>query len=104
MIAFFKKSFYNFKKGEEVLYASSVFGKDKTSLVSIDLRTKEVKTLYESERADVVLCDNGSETRNPQVPISCDPKTYEPQFVEVNYLKAKKFPLTKNISENLSIF
>ena len=96
-------SFYNFKKGEEVLYASSVFGKDKTSLVSIDLRTKEVKTLYESERADVVLCDNGSETRNPQVPISCDPKTYEPQFVEVNYLKAKKFPLTKNISENLSI-
>ncbi len=81
---------YHLKKGENVLYASLPLGKDKASLVSVNIDTKEIKTLCDSDEADVTLS-------------SCDPKNFEPQLAEVNYLRKKDIPLSNKISENLNI-
>ncbi|MCR4623850.1 MAG: S9 family peptidase [Alphaproteobacteria bacterium] len=81
---------YHLKKGENLLYASLSMGKDKGSLVSINIDTKEIKTLCDSDESDVYLS-------------SCDPKTFEPQLAEVNYLRKKDVPLSDKISENLNI-
>lgn len=82
--------FMHFKKNSDILYASCPLGKDKAALISINIKTKEVKTLFESDESDVQLA-------------SCDPKTFEPQLVHVNYLRKKDFPLTKTLSRNLAI-
>ena len=95
--------FSHFKKGEDILYGSSTLNKDKASLVAFDLKTKKMKVLFESEQADVSLTGPNFETRDPCLPVACDPQTFEPQVVEVNYLKSRKFPLTKEMSQNLSI-
>ena len=81
---------YHLKKGENLLYASLPMGKDKGSLVSINIDTREIKTLCDSDESDVYLS-------------SCDPKTLEPQLAEVNYLRKKDIPLSDKISENLNI-
>ena len=81
---------YHLKKGENILYASLPMGKDKASLVSINIDTKEVKTLCDSDEADVYLS-------------SCDPKNFEPQLATVNYLRKKDIPVNINISANLSL-
>lgn len=81
---------YHLKKGENLLYASLSMGKDKGSLVSINIDTKEIKTLCDSDESDVYLS-------------SCDPKNFEPQLAEVNYLRKKDVPLSEKISENLNI-
>ena len=78
------------KKGENILYASLPMGKDKASLVSINIDTKEIKTLCDSDEADVYLS-------------SYDPKNFEPQLATVNYLRKKDIPLTDKISESLSV-
>ena len=46
---------YHLKKGENTLYASLPMGKDKASLVSINIDTKEIKILCNSDEADVYL-------------------------------------------------
>jgi len=81
---------YHLKKGENILYASLPMGKDKASLVSVNIDTKEIKTLCNSNEADVSLS-------------SCDPKSFEPQLAAVNYLRKKDIPLSDKISENLDI-
>lgn len=81
---------YHLKKGENILYASLPMGKDKASLVSLNIDTKEIKILCNSDEADVYLS-------------SCDPKNFEPQLATVNYLRKKDIPVNTNISENLSI-
>ncbi|MBO4406036.1 MAG: S9 family peptidase [Alphaproteobacteria bacterium] len=81
---------YHLKKGENILYASLPLGKDKASLVSINIDTKEIKTLCDSEEADVSLS-------------SCNPKNFEPQLAEVNYLRKKDIPLSGELSDNLNI-
>lgn len=83
-------SVYHLKKDSNILYASYPLGKDKSALIEIDLKAKKVRTLLESDTADVVLS-------------SCDPKTFEPQLAEVNYLRKKDFALTDAISDNLNI-
>ncbi|MBR1734904.1 MAG: S9 family peptidase [Alphaproteobacteria bacterium] len=82
--------FYHMKKDEDILYASYPMGKDKASLIAIDLQTKKVTTLFESDLADVRLG-------------SCDPKTCEPQIATVNYLRKQNIPLSSSILKNLSI-
>ncbi len=81
---------YHLKKGENILYASLPMGKDKASLVSLNIDTKEMKTLCKSEESDVSLS-------------SCDPNSFEPQLAEVNYLRKKDIPLSDKISKNLDI-
>ena len=96
-------NFYHMKKNEDRLYASFSMGKDKASLISIDLKTKEVKVIFKSDEADIGMAGFDFENGDPQVPASCDPITYEPQFVEVNYLRSKLVPLNNALSENLKI-
>ena len=93
--------FYHMKKDSDLLYASYAFGKDKASLVSIDLKTKEMKTLFESNEADAGMGTCNFESDNPQIPTACDPITFEPQFIEVNYLKTQLFTLQDKIAENI---
>lgn len=81
---------YHLKKGENILYASISMGKDKASLVSLNIDTKEIKTLCSSDESDVYLS-------------SCDPENFEPQLAEVNYLRKRDIPLSDKISENLNI-
>ena len=82
--------FSHFKKNSDILYGLCPLGKDKAALMSVNIKTKEIKTLFESDEADVQLA-------------SCDPKTFEPQLVCVNYLRKKDFVLTKVLSNNFSI-
>ncbi|MBE6447335.1 MAG: S9 family peptidase [Alphaproteobacteria bacterium] len=79
---------YHLAKGKNLLYASHPMGKDKAALISFDLDTKEIKTLLESDEANVILS-------------SCDPETFEPQLAEVEYLRKKDFPLTKSIQNTI---
>ncbi len=81
---------YHLKKGEDLLYASLPLGKDKASLVSIDINTKETKVLCDSNEADVYLS-------------SCNPKTYEPQLAGVNYLRKKDILLNNDIAKNIEL-
>ncbi len=71
-----------------LLYASHPLGKDKAALISFNLETKETKVLFESNEADVELA-------------SKDPKTFEPQLVEVNYLRKKEISLSQKIDKQL---
>ena len=80
---------YHIAKGKNVMYASHPMGKDKAALISFDLDTKEIKTLLESNEANVTLS-------------SCDPKTFEPQLAEVEYLRKKDFPLTDAIQDSMT--
>ncbi len=81
---------YHLAKGKDILYASHPMGKDKASLIAFNLKTKEKKILFESEESDVKLA-------------SCDPKTFEPQLAEVNYLRKKDFALTESINNLLKL-
>lgn len=79
---------YHLKKGEDIFYAALPSGKDKAALVAINLKTKEVKNLFESNEADVRLS-------------SVNPKTFEPQLVTIDYLRKKDESLSSEISEEL---
>ncbi|MBQ3565088.1 MAG: S9 family peptidase [Alphaproteobacteria bacterium] len=78
----------HFAKGKNVLFATLGQGEDKASLVSIDLDTKKITTLFKSDKADVSLG-------------SCNPQTFEPEVAEVNYLKKESFPLTDSMKNDL---
>ena len=81
---------YHIRRGQNILYASMFNGGDKSSLVSIDLDSGEIKTIYASDKSDVSLA-------------AADKDTYEPQIAEENYLKSKYTALNPEVETRLNI-
>jgi dipeptidyl aminopeptidase/acylaminoacyl peptidase len=73
----------------KTLYWIESMGRDRSALVAYNTENWESSVLFESELADVG-------------PILCNPKTYAPQYVKVEYLRPEIHVLDQSISGDIN--
>ena len=62
-------------ENDNYIYTYTSKERDKRALVKIDVKTKKIEDVFLSDKADVEV-------------VQCNPLTFEPELVEVNYLKS----------------